>query len=41
MSKYFIEYPNHKLFISSDNFWAYINLIISHYNDTYLYVHLK
>ena len=38
MSKYFIEYPNHKLFISCDNLCACINLIISHYNDTYLYV---
>ena len=37
MSKYFIEYPNHKLFICCDNLCAYINLIIT-CNVTYLYV---
>ena len=38
MSKYFIEYPNHKLFICCDNLCACINLIITRYNNTYLYL---
>ena len=38
MSKCFIEFPNHNLFICYDNTFCYINFMISKYDGLYTFI---
>ena len=38
MSKYFIEYANHNLSICCDGLCSYINLVLGHHDNKYLFV---
>ena len=38
MNKYFIEYPKHKFYICYDGKDSYLNLIINHCNNEYVFV---
>ena len=38
MSKYFIEYTKHKLFMCCDGMCCYINLVLSKYDGVYVFI---
>ena len=38
MNKYFIEYPKHKLFVCYDGKNSYLNMIINHCDNEYVFM---
>ena len=38
MNKYFIEYPKQRLFVCYDGKYSYLNLLINHCDNEYIFV---